>query len=140
MDVFTPAKRSEVMSRIRGRDTTPELAVRRFLHRSGFRFRLHADLPGRPDIVLPRWRTAILVHGCFWHRHAGCRLATTPSTNCEFWTRKFEQNTARDRRTTRALRRAGWKVIVVWQCEIGGGCLARLPALVRKGPRPQPRE
>ena len=106
------------MSRIRGKDTTPELAVRSALHRLGYRFRLHRrDLPGRPDIVLPKYGTVIFVHGCFWHRHARCKYAYTPKSRVEFWHHKFQQNVERDRRVQRELRRLGWKVIVVWECE-----------------------
>lgn len=97
-DVFTPEKRSDVMSRIKGRNTKPELVVRSLLHRMGYRFRLHrTDLPGKPDIVLPRYRTVIFVHGCFWHRHKGCRLAYTPKSRMEFWSTKFESNMIRDK-------------------------------------------
>jgi DNA mismatch endonuclease (patch repair protein) len=110
--------RSRIMRSVRRRDTTPEIAVRRALHRLGFRFRLQRkDLPGTPDIVLPRWKTAIFVHGCFWHRHSGCPKATTPRTRVEFWRQKFEANLARDRRIEAALRGKGWKVVTVWECE-----------------------
>lgn len=108
-----------MMSRIRGRDTKPELAVRSVLHRLGYRFRLHVpDLPGRPDIVLPRHRTVVLVHGCFWHRHEGCRFCCVPKTRVDFWRRKFEGNVERDRVVRRELRKIGWRVMVVWECEI----------------------
>ena len=118
-DVFSTSKRSEVMSRIRGKDTTPELQVRSIVHRLGYRFRLHAkDLPGSPDLVLPRLGTVILVHGCFWHRHRGCRYATTPSTRRAFWQAKFDANVARDRRVSASLRRLGWSVITVWECQL----------------------
>ncbi len=118
-DVFSTSKRSEVMSRIRGKDTTPELQVRSIVHRLGYRFRLHAkDLPGSPDLVLPRLGTVIFVHGCFWHRHRGCRYATTPSTRQAFWQAKFDANVARDKRTTASLRRLGWSVITVWECQL----------------------
>lgn len=107
------------MSRVRGRDTHAEISVRRLLHGMGYRFRLHcAELPGRPDIVLPRFRTVVFVHGCFWHRHRSCKKATTPSTNQRFWHDKFEANVKRDRRNVCRLRRMGWKVIVVWECEV----------------------
>ncbi len=107
------------MSRIRGRDTGPEMRLRSLLHRVGFRFRLHAkDLPGRPDIVLPKYRTVIFVHGCFWHRHEGCRNATTPSTRAEFWQAKFDGNVDRDNRNRAALEAAGWTVMTVWECEL----------------------
>ena len=107
------------MSRIKSKDTTPERIVRSFLHRNGFRFRLHVkDLPGKPDIVLPKYKTVIEVRGCYWHRHEGCKDATTPSTNTEFWQKKFAENVARDKRTEHELKKLGWNVIVVWECEI----------------------
>lgn len=107
------------MSRIKGRDTGPELRLRSLLHRAGFRFRLQAkDLPGKPDIVLPKYRTAIFVHGCFWHRHEGCRNATTPSTRTQFWQEKFVGTVERDKRNMAALETAGWTVITVWECDL----------------------
>ncbi len=106
------------MSRIRGRDTSPERALRSELHRLGFRFRLSSRLPGHPDIVLPRYRTAIFVNGCFWHRHAGCRRAYTPKSNVAFWQKKFDANVARDRLVRVELRRAGWSVMTAWECEL----------------------
>lgn len=118
MDSLPPAARSENMSRIRSRDTQPELRVRRALHAMGYRFRLHRrDLPGRPDIVLPKYRTVVFVHGCFWHRHPGCPNAAEPKTRAEFWRRKFEANVARDAKARAELERAGWKVVVIWECE-----------------------
>ncbi len=106
------------MSRIRGRDTKPEKVVRSLLHRMGYRFRLHRrDLPGRPDIVLPKYRTVIFVHGCFWHRHPGCRYAYTPRTRVSFWKEKFRRNTARDAEARALLRKAGWRQVVVWECQ-----------------------
>ena len=106
------------MSRIRGRDTKPELLVRRIAHGLGFRFRLHRkDLPGRPDIVFPRYRAVILVHGCFWHRHPDCRFASNPKTRVEYWQKKFEGNVERDRRNERALTDLGWRTMVIWECE-----------------------
>ncbi len=111
------------MSRIKGKDTGPEKVVRSLLHRMGFRFRLHVkDLPGKPDIVLPRYRTVIFVHGCFWHRHRGCRNCTTPTNNREFWVKKLEGNAARDERHVSALRKLGWSVVVVWECETEKEC------------------
>ena len=116
-DNLTPQQRRRNMSRVKGRDTKPELLVRSVVHGLGYRFRLHGKgLPGRPDVVLPRHRKVIFVHGCFWHGHAGCRRAARPSTNREFWDRKIDGNVARDASNIRALRRAGWKVLVVWQC------------------------
>lgn len=118
-DVFSKQKRSEVMSRIQSRDTIPERAVRSMLHRKGYRFRLHVrGLPGRPDIVLPRLRTIVFVHGCFWHRHSGCRFAYTPKTRLDFWTNKFESNVTRDLRTRLQLRKLGWRVLTIWECEL----------------------
>jgi DNA mismatch endonuclease (patch repair protein) len=107
------------MSRIRGADTEPEKLVRLFLRSVGIHYRLNAKrLPGRPDIVVPRARTAIFVHGCYWHRHEGCPLTTTPKSNAEFWARKFAGTVERDRRKEQALRELGWVVEVVWECEI----------------------
>lgn len=118
MDTLSKAKRSWVMSRIGSKDTAPERCVRSLLHSAGFRFRLHrTDLPGRPDLVLPGRRVAILVNGCFWHRHRGCPHASTPKTRRAFWQHKFRDNVARDRRVTRMLRDLGWTVLVVWECE-----------------------
>lgn len=118
-DTLTKAERSERMSRIRGKDTGPELALRRALHRLGFRYRLHDKrLPGRPDMVLPRYQTVVLVHGCFWHRHAGCPIATTPKSNTPYWLSKFTATTARDERNIKALRKLGWRVVIAWECEL----------------------
>jgi len=106
------------MGRIRGRDTSPEIAVRSALHRLGYRFRLHAkNLPGKPDIVLPKWKHIILVHGCFWHRHENCKFAYTPKTRNQFWTEKFEGNIARDKVTVQSLKKLGWRVTIIWECE-----------------------
>lgn len=117
-DVFTRAKRSWIMGRIRDRDTKPEIVVRSIVHRAGFRFRLHRrDLPGNPDLVLPRHKKVIFVHGCFWHAHPGCARGTRPSSNRVFWRRKLDGNVQRDRRNLCRLRRMGWKTLVVWECE-----------------------
>jgi DNA mismatch endonuclease (patch repair protein) len=116
--IVTDPARSAIMRAVRGKDTGPELVVRRVLHRAGFRFRLHRrDLPGSPDVVLPKWNAAIFVHGCFWHRHPRCRRSTTPVRNRDDWQAKFAANRRRDRRNVRDLERAGWRVIVVWECE-----------------------
>lgn len=118
-DVFSAAKRSWVMSRVRGKDTTPERVVRSALHKAGYRFRLYRpDLPGKPDIVLPGHRTVIFVNGCFWHQHTGCRKATIPENNREFWRRKLTRTIERDRKNLRKLRRLGWRVITLWECHI----------------------
>lgn len=108
-----------MMAGIRGRDTKPEWALRRGLHARGFRYRLHArDLPGRPDLVLPRWNAVCLVHGCFWHRHPGCRYAANPATRPDFWQAKFAANVERDRRDRERLLLDGWRVAVVWECAL----------------------
>ncbi len=119
MDIVTKEKRSEMMSRICGKNTVPEKQVRSLLHRMGYRFRIHVNnLPGKPDIVLSKYRTAIFVHGCFWHRHRGCRLAYTPKSRVDFWQQKFADNVRRDRMVSQDLRRLGWTVITVWECEL----------------------
>ena len=118
MDTITPAERSALMSRIRSKDTKPELVVRSLLHRLGYRFRVHRkDLPGWPDIVLPRHRKIILVQGCFWHGHT-CRLASKPKSNEGYWNKKIETNRARDARNLEHLQRQGWTVLELWECEI----------------------
>jgi DNA mismatch endonuclease (patch repair protein) len=107
------------MSRIRAKNTKPELIVRSLIHRLGFRYRLHVrSLPGCPDIVLPRWKSVVFVHGCFWHRHLGCSLAYTPKSRTEFWVSKLEGNASRDRNSTKLLKKQGWKPLVVWECEL----------------------
>lgn len=134
-DVVLPDKRHQMMAGIRGRDTQPELTVRRGLHRAGYRYVLHRrDLPGRPDIVLPKYRLAVLVHGCFWHRHINCQLAATPATRADFWSRKFEANIERDRKSTAALVDRGWRVAIVWECGIRNdpqGMIEWLAGIVR---------
>lgn len=117
MDIVSPERRSSMMAGIRGKDTTPELCVRRAAHALGYRFRLHRrDLPGSPDLVFPRLRKVILVHGCYWHRHPGCRFAYTPKSNTAFWERKFEENTERDGRQLQELEQLGWDPLVIWEC------------------------
>lgn len=107
------------MSRIKGKNTSPELRVRSILHGMGYRFRLHRkDLPGCPDIVLPKLQKVIFVHGCFWHRHRGCKYATTPSTNVDFWLRKFDVNVERDKEVQKRLKQLGWTVLVIWECDL----------------------
>jgi DNA mismatch endonuclease (patch repair protein) len=119
MDSLSPERRSWNMSRIRGKDTRPELFVRSLLHQLGYRFRLNRkEVPGKPDIVLPKYRTAVYVHGCFWHRHEGCTLAYTPKSNLEFWKKKFARNVERDAEVASKLRETGWKQMVIWECEM----------------------
>lgn len=118
-DVHTQEQRSYNMSRIRGYDTRPEKKLRSLLHRRGFRFRLHDKrLPGRPDIVLPKYRSVVFVHGCFWHRHPECRYATTPESRSDFWRDKFANNVKRDQRNMVLLKKEGWYPIVIWECEL----------------------
>ena len=118
-DIISQEHRSWNMSRITGKNTKPELRLRSILHRAGYRFRLHvSSLPGRPDVVLPKYRTVIFVNGCFWHRHQGCSKCYTPSSRTEFWTAKFEATIARDIKKSAELRKRGWNVLTVWECEI----------------------
>lgn len=138
-DRISKSERSFVMSRVSAKNTKPELIVRRMLHAAGFRFRIHnPKLAGNPDIVLRRYRTIIFVHGCFWHRHPKCRRATVPASNVGYWSEKFENNVDRDKRVRSQLRRLGWRVIVVWECETTctDKLLGRLKrALERERPR-----
>jgi len=118
MDKISKEKRSLNMSRIRSKDTAPEIRVRSYLHRAGLRFRLHVkNLHGSPDIVLPKYRTAIFVHGCYWHRHLGCKYTYTPKSRIGFWQKKFQQNVKRDQVNKQMLVEAGWRVLTVWECE-----------------------
>lgn len=118
MDKISAAQRSENMRRIGQKDTKPELVVRRTAHALGLRYRLHRrDLPGRPDLVMTSRKVVIFVHGCFWHRHPGCRNCTTPATRSEFWAAKFAANVQRDARCERQLREQGWRVEIIWECE-----------------------
>ena len=118
-DIVSSKKRSEMMSGIRGKNTKPEIIVRSLLHNMGYRFRLHRkDLPGKPDIVLPKWRTAVFVNGCYWHGHKKCDLFRLPKSRTEFWKEKIESNRDRDRRNYSALSKQGWKTVVVWECAI----------------------
>lgn len=126
MDNVSAEVRSRIMARIKDKNTAPEVAVRRAMHAAGLRFRLHRrNLPGTPDIAFPRYRTVIFVHGCFWHRHTGCRYSTLPATNREMWREKFRKNRLRDASKERALRQEGWKVLVIWECEIGDSDILR---------------
>lgn len=133
------AARRKMMAGFRSKDTKPEMLVRRALHRLGYRFRLHRrNLPGKPDIVLPKHRTAILVHGCFWHQHAGCRDARMPRTRQDYWTEKFRRNLERDRGTEAALRELGWKVYVIWECEARAAVLPDRLVAMLASPQPTP--
>ena len=118
-DRITKLQRSWNMSRIRSKNTKPEKTVGSLLHRMGFRYRLYRkDLPGKPDLVLNKYRTVVFVHGCFWHRHEGCKASRMPENNAEYWRNKFKRNLERDRYNENCLRKEGWNVVVVWQCEL----------------------
>ena len=120
MDIHSPAKRSFNMSRIRGKNTRPEMTIRRWLWANGYRYRLHRkDLAGKPDIVLTRYKAVIFVHGCFWHRH-GCKATTTPASRTDFWLTKFQENVNRDERNIQVLVKKGWRVMVIWECTLRG--------------------
>lgn len=126
MDTVSQQRRSEIMGRVRSKDTSPEMIVRRMVYAMGFRYRLHGKgLPGRPDLVFRSRGKVIFVHGCFWHRHEGCSLARLPKSRAEFWVPKLEANRARDERNQRDLERAGWKVLTVWECQLGRAELVR---------------
>lgn len=117
-DRISKERRSWNMSRIKGKDTKPEIAVRKILHQMGYRFRIHRiDLPGKPDIVLPKFKTIIFVHGCFWHRHPMCKYAYTPKTRVDFWNVKFAENVKRDKMNRAELKKLGWRVGIIWECE-----------------------
>ncbi len=122
VDVVDPATRSRMMSGIHGKNTKLELLVRKYLHGRGLRFRLHVkELPGKPDLVFPKYKAVVFVHGCFWHRHPGCKYATTPSSREQFWLNKLSENVARDSYQIAALRGLGWRVFVIWECELKNG-------------------
>ena len=132
-DIFTTEERSEIMSRIRSANTKPEWILRSALHRLGFRFRLRdRRLPGSPDVIFPKYRAVVFVHGCFWHQHKNCKLATNPKSNTAFWGEKFRQNIERDERNLHDLREMGWKPYVVWECQLKDEPLNRIKSLVRK--------
>jgi len=118
-DKYSKEVRSYNMSQIKGKDTKPEMLVRKYLHAHGFRYRLHSkNLPGKPDIVLPKYKTLIFVHGCFWHGHANCKYYVVPKTNTDFWLNKINGNLVNDRKVIKALKKDGWKVVVVWECNL----------------------
>ena len=119
MDNHTLEQRRRNMSAVKSKNTKPEILVRKVLHAKGYRFRLHVkELPGKPDIVFPKYKTVIFVNGCFWHRHEGCKYASTPTTNIDFWNAKFAENVARDKKKCQEIQEKGWQVIVIWTCEI----------------------
>lgn len=129
VDLLGPSERSARMALIRSRDTSPEVALRRQLHSLGMRYRLNvARLPGKPDLVFPRHKVVVLVHGCFWHHHEGCKVATIPKTNVEFWLSKFDRNVKRDSHVSRELKHLGWRVLIAWECELQTKAKARSTA------------
>lgn len=119
VDVFSPEERSAIMRKVKGKDTKPELVIRSLLHRLGYRFRLHRkDLPGKPDIVLPKFKKVIFVHGCFWHGHKGCKNANRPKSNVSYWNKKIDRNMQRDKTNQSKLKDMGWDSLTIWECEI----------------------
>jgi DNA mismatch endonuclease (patch repair protein) len=143
VDTFSRAERSRIMAAIKSKDTTPELLVRRLVHSLGYRYRLHVrSLPGTPDLVFPRLRKIINVNGCFWHMH-GCARCRVPSSRRAYWIAKMERNAARDTRTQRELRRAGWRVMVIWECQISrpreSHLRRRIATFLDKGVKPRPK-
>lgn len=136
IDIVDKKTRSRMMAGIRAKDTEPEMLVRRFLHGQGFRYSLHAKkLPGSPDLILTRFNLAIFVHGCFWHRHQGCKLSYVPKSNTDTWLAKFDKNIQRDRKQINQLADSGWRVIVIWECGLKSSQpdLAWLPEAIRSG-------
>ena len=132
-DTISSDHRSWNMSQIKGKNTKPEIIVRSFLHKKGFRFRLHVkDLPGKPDIVLKKYMTAIFVDGCYWHRHQGCKLAYNPKSRKDFWQSKFEANIRRDRDVNRMYKSIPWTLIRIWQCEVNNKNLTELAKKLKK--------
>lgn len=118
-DIVSQKKRTEMMSSVKQKNTKPELLLRKMLHKHGFRFRLHdKKLPGTPDIIMPKYKTVIFVHGCFWHQHKGCRKSRRPTSNVGFWNSKLDKNIERDKTKSEALKKLGWKVLVIWECEL----------------------
>lgn len=142
MDNHTPEQRHRNMAAVKGKNTKPEVAIRKLLHAQGYRFRLHRkDLPGKPDIVLPKYKTVIFINGCFWHQHEGCKHAAIPATNREFWETKLQGNKARDQRIRAALESQGWRVLSLWECEIKTiltqGFIPNLPPRDEARPAPE---
>lgn len=133
-DVVDAATRSRMMAGIRSKDTKPEIVVRRYLHAKGLRFRLHVkSLPGRPDLVFPRFRTVVFVHGCFWHQHPGCQYATRPASRADYWANKLSENVARDEYQIAVLKGLGWRVLTIWECQLSDTDLIWLADEIRGG-------
>ena len=136
-DTFSPETRSRIMRRVRGLNTKPEIKVRSFLHRSGLRFRIHCkNLPGKPDIVLPKHSAVVFVNGCFWHQHQGCKRADIPHSNREYWRSKLQRNVERDRDVKKELESNGWRVFIIWECELTEERLKSLVhGILRRAPK-----
>jgi DNA mismatch endonuclease, patch repair protein len=133
VDIVDRRTRSRMMSGIRGKNTRPEITVRKYLHSKGFRYRLHGKrLPGRPDLVLAKYRTAVFVHGCFWHQHPGCKYAYKPKSNRDFWRKKLASNIRRDKENQKQLRKLGWRVYLVWECRLRDSDLNKLARMVKQ--------
>jgi len=133
VDIYSKEKRSNIMLNIRGEDTKPEILVRKFLFSKGFRYRVNDKrYPGKPDIVMPKYRTVIFIHGCFWHGHENCKASALPETNSDFWKKKISDNVDRDRKNIKKLRKSGWNVIVVWLCEIKSKREKKLQLLIEE--------
>lgn len=135
MDIFTKEKRSWNMSRIKSKDTTPEINIRKYLFKKGYRYRINYKIPGKPDIVFPKKKLAVFIHGCFWHYHK-CKNSTLPKSNVLFWKNKLESNVARDKFIVKELKKGGWKIFIIWECEIEGKVrgkkLNRLLKIIKK--------
>lgn len=132
VDVVGKATRSRMMSGIQGKDTKPELLVRKYLHGKGLRFRLHAKkLPGKPDLVFPKYKAVVFVHGCFWHQHPRCKFAVMPASNVEFWEQKLGANRERDQRNKRMLKALGWRVMTIWECQLNDRHLSNLARKIK---------
>lgn len=133
VDVVDSVTRSRMMSGIQGKNTRPELLVRKYLHGRGLRFRLHAkELLGKPDMVFPKYKVVVFVHGCFWHQHSGCKYAYIPQSNSDFWREKLKKNQERDKLKTSALKKLGWRVLVIWECSLDDKSLERLALAIPK--------
>lgn len=133
VDVVDKATRSRMMSGIQGKNTKPELLVRKYLHSRGLRFRLHAkELPGKPDLVFPKYKAVVFVHGCFWHQHPGCKYAYVPQSNTAFWREKLQYNQERDKLKAAALKKLGWRVLTIWECSLDDKSLERLALAIQR--------
>lgn len=130
---MTTEERSKMMSKIKSKNTAPEMIVRRYLHNKGFRYRLHdKKLPGKPDLILPKYKAVIFIHGCFWHGHEGCKYYRIPKSNIDYWTKKLKGNISRDKQDQQSLQAMGWRVLIVWECELKRNAQTRCSTLVNQ--------